>query len=64
LPIVQAERASRKVSKTISRKIAPAPIVKHVLAAIEKEARAEAAEVVKGALKKAAARILQEASTG
>jgi phosphatidylserine/phosphatidylglycerophosphate/cardiolipin synthase-like enzyme len=66
----RAQRASRKVTTAVTRKLAPAPIVNHVLKAIEKEAniqvdRAEAAGVVKGALrkavKKAAARIVEEA---
>jgi len=67
---VRAERASRKVTKAVSRKLAPAPMVQHVLKAIEKEAnvevdRAEATELVKGALrkavKKATAKIVEEA---
>ena len=66
-----AERTSKKVTKVVSRKLAPAPIVHDVLRVIEKEGnvevdRAEAAEVVKGALrkavKKAAARIVEEAA--
>ena len=53
------------------KKLAPAPVVQQVVKAIEKEAkvevdRAEACEVVKGALKKAvkkaAARIVEEAA--
>ena len=66
----RAERASRKVTKAVKRKLAPAPVVQDVVKAIEKEAkvevdRAEATEVVKGALakavKRAAARIVEEA---
>ncbi len=64
------EKASRKVTKAVSGKLAPTPIVKHVLNAIEKEAKVEvdheeATEVVKGALKKAvkkaAVKIVEEA---
>ena len=66
----RAERASRKITKAVSRKLAPAPVVQHVVKAIEKEAkvevdRAEATEMVKGALrkavKKATAKIVEEA---
>jgi phosphatidylserine/phosphatidylglycerophosphate/cardiolipin synthase-like enzyme len=66
-----AERASKKVTRVVSSKIAPAPIVQHVLKAIEKEANveldhAEATAVVKGAIrkavKKAAVRIVEEAA--
>jgi cardiolipin synthase A/B len=66
----RAERTSRKVTKAVRRKLAPAPVVTHVIKTIEKEAkvevdRAEATEVVKGALtkavKKATARIVEEA---
>ncbi len=67
-----AERASKKVTATVGKKLAPAAIVQHVVKAIEKEAkvevnRAEAAAVVKVALKKAvkkaAVRIVEEAVT-
>jgi phosphatidylserine/phosphatidylglycerophosphate/cardiolipin synthase-like enzyme len=66
----RAERASRRVTRAVSKKLAPAPVVQHVLKAIEKEGkvevdRAEATEMVKGALKKAlkktAAKIVEEA---
>jgi polyphosphate kinase len=66
----RAERASRKVTKAVRRKLAPAPVVQQVVKAIEKEARVEvdrdeASEVVKGAVakavKKAAAKIVEEA---
>jgi cardiolipin synthase len=66
----RAEKTSRKVTKAVKKKLAPAPVVQQVVKVIEKEAkvevdRAEAAEVVKGALakavKKAAARIVEEA---
>jgi len=66
----RAERASRKVTKAVGAKLAPAPVVQRVLRTIEKEARIdvdreEAAHVVKGALKKAvrkaAAKIVEEA---
>lgn len=65
-----AERTSRKVTKAVRRKIAPAPVVQQVVKVIEKEAKvdvdsAEASEVVKGALakavKKATAKIVEEA---
>jgi cardiolipin synthase len=68
----RAERTSRKVSKAVKKKLAPAPVVQHVVKTIEKEAKvevdqAEATEVVKGAMakavKKAAARIVEEAVT-
>jgi cardiolipin synthase A/B len=64
------ERASKKVTKAVTEKISPTPIVQHVVRALQKEAnievdQEEAAEVVKGALKKAvkkaAARIVEEA---
>jgi cardiolipin synthase A/B len=68
---VRAERASKKVTKAVSnRVVAPSKVVRHVLKAIEKEAKvevdhAEASEVVKGALKKAvkkaATKIVEEA---
>jgi phosphatidylserine/phosphatidylglycerophosphate/cardiolipin synthase-like enzyme len=67
----QAEQASRKVTKAVSRKLAPSPLIQHVLKVIEKEGnvevdREEAAAVVQGALrkavKKAAARIVEEAA--
>jgi cardiolipin synthase A/B len=63
------ERASRKITKAVSRRVAPAPVVQSVVKAIEKEANvevnhAEAAVLVKGAFKKAvrkaAARIVEE----
>jgi phosphatidylserine/phosphatidylglycerophosphate/cardiolipin synthase-like enzyme len=66
----RAERASRRVTRAVSKKLAPAPVVQHVLKAIEREGkvevdRAEATEMVKGALKKAvkkaAAKIVEEA---
>jgi len=66
----RAEKTSRKVTKAVKKKLAPAPVVQQVVKVIEKEAkvevdRAEATEVVKGALakavKKAAARIVEEA---
>jgi len=66
----RAERTSRKVTKAVGAKLAPAPVVQRVLRTIEKEARIdvdreEAAHVVKGALKKAvkkaAAKIVEEA---
>lgn len=65
-----AERASRKVTKAVSTQLTPAPMVQRVLKAIEKEAnvevnRTEAAVLVKAAfkkaVKKAAARIVEEA---
>jgi hypothetical protein len=68
---VRAERASINVTKAVSRRLAPAPVVHHVLKAIEKEAnievdRDEATELVRGALrkavKKAAAKIVEEAA--
>jgi cardiolipin synthase A/B len=67
----RADRASRKITKAVSRRIAAAPMVHHVLEAIEKEAnvdvdRTQATEMVKGALrkavKKAAAKIVEEAA--
>jgi phosphatidylserine/phosphatidylglycerophosphate/cardiolipin synthase-like enzyme len=66
----KAERTSRKVTKAVKKKLAPALMVQRVVKVIEKEAnvevdRAEASEVVKGALakavKKAAAKIVEEA---
>ncbi len=66
-----AERTSRTVTKAVGRKLAPTPLVHEVLKTIEKEAnvevdRAEAAEIVKGALrkavKKAAVKIVEEAA--
>jgi cardiolipin synthase A/B len=66
----KAERASRKVTKAVKKKLAPAPVVQNVVKTIEKEAkvevdRAEASEMVKGALakavKKTAAKIVEEA---
>jgi hypothetical protein len=66
----RAERTSRKVTKAVKKKLAPAPVVQDVVRAIEKEAkvevdREEASEMVKGALakavKKAAAKIVEEA---
>ena len=68
---VRAERASKKITKAVGGKLASAPVVQHVLKTIEKEAKvevdhAEATELVKGALrkavKKAAARIVEEAA--
>jgi len=54
----RAQRTSRKVTRAVGGKLAPAPVVQRVLQTIEKEAgidvdREEAAGVVKGALKKA-----------
>ena len=66
-----AERTSRRISKSVSRKLTPAPVIQQVVRAIEKEAkievdRDEAKAMVKGALnkavKKAAARIVEEAA--
>jgi cardiolipin synthase A/B len=66
----KAERTSRKVTKAVRRKLAPGPVVQQVVKVIEKEAkvevdRAEASEMVKGALakavKKTAAKIVEEA---
>jgi len=65
-----AERASKKVAKEVARKLRPEPVVKHVVKAIQAEARiavdpAQAVKVVQGtlkkAVKKAAARIVEEA---
>lgn len=65
-----AERASLNVTRKVSKKLAPAPVVDHVLKAIEQEARVEvnrarAAEVVhialRKAVKKATAKIVEEA---
>jgi cardiolipin synthase len=67
----RADRTSRKVTKAISGKLAPAPVVQRMLRTIEKEARidvdrGEATQVVKGALKKAvkkaAVKIVEEAA--
>ncbi len=67
----RAEHASKRVSKAVSGKLTPTPVVQHVLKAIEKEAKveldhAEATEVVKGAIrkavKKAAVRIVEAAA--
>jgi cardiolipin synthase A/B len=66
----RAERTSRKVTKAVGDKLAPAPVVQRVVQTIEKEARidvdrAAATHLVKGALKKAvrkaAAKIVEEA---
>ena len=65
-----AERAAKKVAKEVSRKLKPDPVVKHVVKAIQTEARIEvdpsqAIHVVEGtlkkAVKKAAAKIVEEA---
>ena len=65
-----ADRASKKVAKAVSRKLKPEPVVKHVVKAIQDEARIEvdpsvAVHVVEGtlkkAVKKAAAKIVEEA---
>jgi len=65
-----ADRASRKVAKEVAKKLKPEPVVKHVVEAIQAEAKiavdpAEAVEVVEGtlkkAVKKAAAKIVEEA---
>lgn len=65
-----ADRASRKVAKEVAKKIRPEPVVKHVVKAIQAEAKiavdpAEAVAVVEGTLKKAvrkaAAKIVEEA---
>ena len=67
----RAERTSRRITRAMSGKLAPAPVVQRVLRTIEKEARIdvdreEAAGVVKGALKKAvkkaAVKIVEEAA--
>ena len=66
----KAQRTSRKVTKAVKKKLATAPVVQRVVKTIEQEAkvevdRAQANEVVKGALakavKKAAAKIVEEA---
>jgi phosphatidylserine/phosphatidylglycerophosphate/cardiolipin synthase-like enzyme len=66
----RAERASKSITKAVSGKLAPAPMVRQMVKTIEKEAkvevdREEAAAMVKGALKKAVkkatARIVEEA---
>lgn len=65
------ERTSRTITKAVSRKLTPVPLVQEVVKTIEKEAkvevdRREASEIVKGALrkavKKAAAKIVAEAA--
>lgn len=67
----QAEQASRRVTRAVSGRLSAAPVMQQVLKAIEKEGnvevdREEAAAMVKGALrkavKKAAARIVEEAA--
>ncbi|HZD94320.1 MAG TPA: phospholipase D-like domain-containing protein [Candidatus Sulfotelmatobacter sp.] len=66
----RAERASKKAVKIAERKLSPAPVVKDMLKVIESEVNvdvdpSQAAQVVKGALKKAvkkaAAKIVEEA---
>jgi cardiolipin synthase len=68
----RAQRASKKITEALNGKLARAPVVQHVLNAIEKQTNvevdhAEAAQVVKGALRKAvrkaAARIVEQAAT-
>jgi phosphatidylserine/phosphatidylglycerophosphate/cardiolipin synthase-like enzyme len=65
-----ADRASKKVIREVAKKLTPTPVVKHVLKAIQNEARIEvdpslAAQVVEGtlkkAVKKATAKIVEEA---
>jgi phosphatidylserine/phosphatidylglycerophosphate/cardiolipin synthase-like enzyme len=65
-----ADRASKKVVREVAKKLTPTPVVKHVLKAIQNEARIEvdpslAAQVVEGtlkkAVKKATAKIVEEA---
>lgn len=65
-----ADRAARRVIKSIERKLAPPPVVKQVLKVIQSEANvkvdsAQATELVKGtlkkAVKKATAKIVEEA---
>ena len=67
----QAERAAKRVTKAIGRRVTPAPVVQNLVKAIEKETnidvdRSEAAQVVKGAFKKAvqkaAVKIVEEAA--
>jgi phosphatidylserine/phosphatidylglycerophosphate/cardiolipin synthase-like enzyme len=65
-----ADRASKKVAKEVARRLKPAPVVKHVIKAIQNEARieldqAQAVQAMEGtlkkAVKKAAAKIVEEA---
>ncbi|HEV2991982.1 MAG TPA: phospholipase D-like domain-containing protein [Candidatus Angelobacter sp.] len=65
-----ADRAARKVVKTVEKKLAPAPVIKQVLEIIQNEANvkvdsSQATQVVKGtlkkAVKKATAKIVEEA---
>jgi len=65
-----ADRTSKRVVKEVSKKLKPEPVVKHVVKAIEAEANiavdpSEAIEVLEGtlkkAVKKAAAKIVEEA---
>jgi len=65
-----ADRASKKIAKEVAKKLAPTPVVKHMVKAIQDEARIEvnpsqAAQVMKGtlkkAVKKATAKIVEEA---
>lgn len=67
----RAERASKRISRTVSKKLSQAPVMKQVVEAIEKEAkvevdRREATDLVHGAIKKAvkkaAAKIVEEAA--
>jgi hypothetical protein len=67
-----AQRASKRITQSLSRKLAQAPVVQHVVKAIENEAdvkvdHAEAVQLVKGALRKAvrkaSARIMEQAAT-
>jgi cardiolipin synthase A/B len=66
----QAQWVARKITKDIGRRLTPQPVVQRVVKTIEKETkinvdRAEAAQVVKGAFKKAVqkatAKIVEEA---
>jgi cardiolipin synthase A/B len=65
-----ADRASKRAAKEVAKKLKPEPVVKHVVKAIEDEARiavdpSDAVHVVEGSLKKAvkkaAAKIVEEA---
>lgn len=65
-----ADRASKKIARQIAKKLHPSPVVKHVVKAIQDEARVEvnplqAARVVEGtlkkAVKKATAKIVEQA---
>ena len=67
----KASRVGKKVAREVEKKVAPEPVVKHVLKAIEKEAKVDVDEeeaakavktVFKKAVKKATTRIIEEAA--